>query len=135
MDLIVDANILFAALIKEGATKELLFNENIHLFAPEFLIEEFSEHKKEILEKTHRSEGEFYEIFKVLQQIINIIPKEYFEDCLEKASEISPDKDDVEYFALALKLNCPIWTNETRLGKQDTVKTYRTKELIEIFRL
>jgi len=51
MYLIVDANILFAALIKQGKTDELLFVDHLHLFAPEFILIEFEKHKKEILQK------------------------------------------------------------------------------------
>ena len=49
MDLIVDANILFAALIKDSITMGFFFNRDFHLFAPEFLLEEFYKHKEEIL--------------------------------------------------------------------------------------
>jgi len=40
MNLIVDANILFSALIKEGLTAELLISDKLQLFAPEFLFTE-----------------------------------------------------------------------------------------------
>ncbi|MFH0713838.1 MAG: PIN domain-containing protein [Candidatus Micrarchaeota archaeon] len=55
MDLVVDANILFASLIKQGKTIELLFNEDFRLFAPEFIIEELLEHEEEILQKSKRT--------------------------------------------------------------------------------
>jgi len=55
MKLVIDANILFAALIKEGSTAELLISDKIQLFAPEFLFKEFSKYKNLILKKTHRS--------------------------------------------------------------------------------
>ena len=51
MDLIVDANVLFAALIKEGLTSDLLFVDDFHLYAPEFLLVEFTKYKEEILRK------------------------------------------------------------------------------------
>lgn len=50
-----------------------------------------------------------------------------------RAKEISPDKNDIAYFALALKLKCPIWTNDKKLKDQDEIKVYSTSELIEIF--
>ena len=40
MKFIVDANILFAALIKEGKTAELLLNPSFTLYAPDFLCQE-----------------------------------------------------------------------------------------------
>jgi predicted nucleic acid-binding protein len=41
MILIVDANILFAALIKNSLTAELIFNADFQLYTCEFIIEEF----------------------------------------------------------------------------------------------
>ncbi len=39
MDLVVDANILFAALIKKGITSELFFEDELYLITPEFILE------------------------------------------------------------------------------------------------
>ncbi len=131
MDLILDANILFAALIKDSFTAEIIFNENIHLFAPEFLFREFLKHKDEILRKTKRSSEDFNEIFRLLQQIITIMPKEEFYEYLNEAENFSPNPDDVQYFALALKLNISLWSNDDKLKKQDKVKIYSTEEIIK----
>ncbi len=133
MDLIIDANILFAALIKEGKTIELLFNEDTHLFAPEFLLVEFTNHKEEILKKTKRTEEEFNDILEILKNIIAIIPKEEFEEFLKEAETISQDKNDVQYIALALKLRLPIWSNDKDLKQQNKIIIYHTHDLIKIF--
>ena len=53
MDLVIDVNVLFSALIKRGKTEELLFKEAFHLFAPEFLFDEFEAYRERILEKTY----------------------------------------------------------------------------------
>ena len=42
MDLVVDANEIFAALIKESKTHELIFDERLHLFTTEFFFAEFN---------------------------------------------------------------------------------------------
>jgi predicted nucleic acid-binding protein len=101
MNLVVDANVVISSLIKD-----------------------------EILLKTKRSETEFNELFCLLKSLINIIPKEEFTDYLIPAEKICPDKDDVQYFALALKLTCAIWSNDKILKKnQDSVKIYSTSDL------
>ena len=132
MDIVADANVIFSALIKEGVTAELLFNEDLHVFAPEFLLEEFSKHKDVILSKTKRTEQDFREIVGILEQIITFFPREGLELFLERASEISPDEDDVPYFALALRLGCPIWSNDKKIKEQGAIKVYSTHELVEI---
>ncbi|EFK96340.1 protein containing Nucleotide binding protein, PINc domain [sediment metagenome] len=132
MNLVIDANILFSLLIKEGKTIELLLDLSINLFTPEFIFTEFEKHKQEILKKTNRSEEEFDEILNILEEIITIVPSEEFKDFQEIAKGISPDPDDIMYFALALKLNCPIWTNDKKLKQQDKVKIYSTSDLAEL---
>ena len=130
MQLVVDANILFAALIKDGATIEILVNSSGRLFAPEFVLEEFREHEKEILKKTKRTPEEFESIFESLNEMINVIPKEEYQEMLAAAEKIAPDPDDVPYLALALKLGIPIWSNDKELKGQKRVKVYNTKELM-----
>ena len=59
MILIVDANVLFAALIKKGVTSALLLEEEIDLFAPQYIFEEFDKYRDEILAKTQRPSDQF----------------------------------------------------------------------------
>ena len=47
-----------------------------------------------------------------------------------QALQLSPDLKDAPYIALALKLNCPIWSQDKALKKQSVVKIYSTEELI-----
>ena len=51
MKLIIDANILFASLIKESSTRKIILDENFSFYVPKFLIEEFLEHIEELEEK------------------------------------------------------------------------------------
>ncbi len=60
MDLVVDANIVIAVLIKEGITHSLLFREDLHLYTSEYIFEEIENHKEELLGKTKRTEQDFY---------------------------------------------------------------------------
>ena len=92
MDLVIDANILFSALIKDSFTSTIIFSDTFRLFTPEFISTELEKHKE----------------------------------------EITPDLDDMVYFALALKLNCPIWSNDKKLKQQNKIKIYHTHELNKI---
>lgn len=132
MDLVVDANILISALIKESTTSDMLFRNDLHLFAPEFIFLELEKHKKEVKNKIKRTEEDFERLIKIFERRIEIIPKEEIEVFLERAEEISPDIKDVAYVALALKLNCCIWSNDKILrDKQSIIKVYSTNELYD----
>ncbi len=134
MDLVVDANILFSALIKRGKTEEIIFEEDLHLFAPEFIFEEFDKYKSSILNKTERTNEEFEELMEILKKKIKTVPNEETERFIVEARRISPDKKDADYFALALKLKCPIWSQDNALKeKQKEVTVYLTDELDMMF--
>jgi len=134
MNLIIDANVLFASLIREGKTIEILLNPFFNFYAPEFLFDEFEKYKEEILRKTYRKEGEFLEILDKLKELVTIIPREDYKEKIRAAEEISPDANDFDYFALALKLNCAIWSNDKKLKEQKRVKVYSTEELINLLK-
>jgi len=130
MKLVVDANVLFSLLIKEGKTKELFMDFSLDLYAPEFVFDELEKHRQEILEKTKRSNDEFNSVLDIFEKIVKVVPTKDLTAYAENAKQISPDENDVSYFALALKLNCPIWSNDKELKKQNKIKVYSTEDLI-----
>ncbi|HLC81483.1 MAG TPA: PIN domain-containing protein [Candidatus Nanoarchaeia archaeon] len=132
MDLVIDANVLFSALIKDSFAYNLLFSDAFHIFTPEYIFTELEKHKAEILEKTERTIEEFFRLVETLKRRINIIPLEELIPYVDEAEKLTPDPDDVAYFALALKLNCAIWSNDKKLKEQDKIKVYHTHELSKI---
>ncbi len=134
MDLIVDANIIFSALIRQGVTAKLLFVDDLHLYAPEFLLAEVQKHYNYLSKKTHRKKEEFESIYSIFKKRIIFIPEDYLKSYLIKADKISPDPDDSIYFAAALRMNVSIWSNEKRLTKQDKINIYTTKQLYESYK-
>ncbi|MBD3312895.1 PIN domain-containing protein [Candidatus Woesearchaeota archaeon] len=132
MNLVIDANILFSALIKNSLTAELIFNQELRLYTCEFIIEEFFKYETEILLKTHRTEGQWITIMHQLREIITVIPKEEYSQFMDEAEKLCPDPKDAIYFALALRLGCPIWSNDKRLKDQESIRIYSTAELKDI---
>jgi predicted nucleic acid-binding protein len=122
MRLVVDANILFAALIKGGSTVELLISDKLQLFTPEFLFLEFTKYEGLILKKTHRSNEEFSEFLELLKEHITTFPKKEITPFIYKAEEISPDPKDTVYLALAFALKSNMYINIQRYKKGDFYK-------------
>ncbi len=134
MDLVVDANVVISCLITSGTkTAELFFSENVHLFAPEFLKAEIGKYKEEINKKSGLDAGNFELMLNILSAKIDFIPFSDFEKFLPKAIAICPDPNDIEYFAVALKYACALWSNDKALKKQDEVKVLSTTELLKLF--
>ncbi len=132
MRLVVDTNILFSFFKRDSLTRELVSRfEILELFTPSFCIEEILKWKETICRKCGISERSFEEILDELKVFIKVVPLSEYSEFLKKAKEICPDPDDVDFFALALKLKCPIWSNDFKLKKQPKVEILSTKELIE----
>lgn len=133
MEFVIDANIFMSALIAtEGKTFDLIFNDRIKLFSVEKLLVELEEHKEEILTKSGLSEYDFEVFLSLVSSEIEFVSYSEFEKFIPEAEKITPDQDDTEYFALALKLKCGIWSNDKRLKEQNKVKVYSTSEVIKL---
>jgi len=134
MDLVVDANILFSALIKNGTTRNLLIFQRFNLFSAEYIFEEFKNHTKEIESKIKVENNELKDLLDMLllESNITFIPLKELKPFKDNAIKISPDPKDAIYFAVALKLNCPIWSNDKELKKQKHVKIYSTKDILRV---
>ena len=134
MDFVVDANIVVSCLITSGTkTNELFFSENVRLLAPEFLKVELEKHKEEIINKSGLNVDNFDLLLNILFARINFFSFSDFEKFLPQAIAACPDPNDIEYFAVALKLRCPLWSNDKRLKGQKEVTVLSTTELLKLF--
>lgn len=132
MELIVDANIMFAALIKDNHTRHLVLVNSGQLYLPEFFFEEIKTHLEVISEKANLSSEQIVNLLEnfLILGNVQVVPLIEFQEFLKEAEKISPDPKDVPYLALALKMRCPLWSNDHDLKKQDRIKIISTLELI-----
>ncbi|MFB6246684.1 MAG: PIN domain-containing protein [Candidatus Pacearchaeota archaeon] len=128
---VVDANILFSALIaEEGKTREFILFSNVSLYAPEYLMEEIEKYEETIIKKSGLSKESIETAKSIILSRINILPKSEFRNFMNKASKICPDPNDEEYFALVLKLECPLRSDDKKL-KESGIKVLTTSEILE----
>jgi predicted nucleic acid-binding protein len=133
MQLVIDANILVSAFLKHAATRELLTDENLKLFAPEYFQWEIERIlKNQSFEKRVKlNQLEIEELLTFLFGHITIIPKEEYSPFLEKAEQEAP-LDDAPYIALSLALKIPLWSNDSALKEMSSVQVLTTPELIKL---
>jgi len=132
MRLVVDANILFSFFKKASFTRRfILSHPEIELFTPLYVFDELEEHKEEVKSKAKIDDIIFELSKKELLEYVTVVPLDEFKDSWAEAKQISPDPDDVEYLAVALSLNCAIWSKDKDLKeKQSRVKVFSTSDLI-----
>ena len=129
MLLVVDMNILFSFFKKDSFTRKLLTKSDLELYSPRYALDELNKHLDELILKAKINIGVF-ELYKsILPFFVEFVSASEYKDFKNEAELITPDPDDTQYFALALKLGCAIWSNDKLLKKQDKVKVFSTSEL------
>ncbi len=129
MRLVVDSNVVFSALISKNYSANLIFSNELQLIAPEFIQIEFKRHQLEIQKKSGLSAKELSISGALIFGHIQVYPKEEYDHFKTRAQSISPDPNDWPFFALALKENCPIWSNDKKIKQQKQIIVYSTHEL------
>jgi len=131
--LVIDANALFAALIKDGTSRKVLFAEGVEYLAPEGLMTAFTKHYEEIRAKTKGQKKDFDELCTLALGRVTIIKKEHYIDYVIPASRLTADKEDWQFLALALADGCDIWTSDKGFAGQKRVRIRTTAELAKEF--
>ena len=67
---------------------------------------------------------------KLLEPEFTMFSRQEYTDKLPEGLKLAPHTKDLEYFALALRFDFPIWSNEKAFNKQSKVKVFSTSDLI-----
>ena len=131
LKLVADANVLFSALLRSGATRRLWFNPENRLFAPRFLVQEALSKRGELLKKYSGSSEEFDRLQSLHLRQVTLISDEELLPFLPAAASLSSDPKDWLYLACALYKDAGIWTHDKEFQKQARIKIYSTESLME----
>ena len=130
MILTIDANPFIAGFLRDSTSRRIMLSEKVVLYSPDWLIAEFERNEVELFEKFPSSK-DFFETKASLLKFVNIVPESEYSTYIGEASKLARHSKDVPYFALALYLNCSIWSDEKSFKQQSKVKVYSTSELIK----
>jgi len=138
VNLVVDTNIVFSAIWNSnGRIANLLIRKTkLNLYSPIFLLIELSNHQHKLSKKLSLESEQFLELKHLTTRRIRFIDEERISsENWNKANELAKviDSDDVTFVALALELNCPLWTGDKKLSKSlAEVQTLQTHEIYEL---
>jgi len=138
--LIVDAEVIFASLIKRGFTLDLiklLKEKGYKLVTPEYIFEEVRRKEKKLLKYSKLEVSKLWYVLFLTLEKITPIPKEEYEEFIEESKEISPE-EDFPYTALALMYKSlgrkpRIWSHDPEFKKmlEGKIPFVSTKELLK----
>lgn len=134
MELVVDANILVAGFLRAAVTRELLLDERLTLWTPEYALLETQRIllTPRIQRKFGTRSSERVKLaLAAMTGRIQVIPERTYRMNFSEAKQHVPDPADAPYMALALHLKIPIWSNDTLLKAQDRVVVYTTQEVLD----
>lgn len=135
MKVVLDTNIL-VSFFRPNPVSEIISKSksfNLHLFSPEYAIEELKKNKQDVLKYSGFTPKQFDEKLSKLIAFVKIIPKDSFKEFKSEAKQLAPHDKDIPIFALALKLDCAIWSNEPAFKEQSKINVLSTRDMIEIF--
>jgi len=144
LKLVVDTNILFSFFKKESFTRKLIIDSSLELISPEVALKELQKYSKELSIKSKISKEDFDYMFSLLKEHVEFVPlyvyKSEFKASLKIAEKFSKNDveeflDDIDFFALASKERCSIWSKDTLFKKQSIITVFNTTELTKHFRL
>ena len=118
MNIVVDTNIVFSALINSRSTiSEIIVTpyNNFKYYTSNYLFDELEEHKSKLQKASKLSEKEIdrtkLELFKYIDIIsLEIIPAEIWQEAKNLTFDIDPD--DIPFVALSIYLDAYLWTGD-----------------------
>lgn len=134
MLLVVDANVVFSALVNKGETYQV-FERNsrqkkFSFIAPEYMFLEIELKTAKLLSITALTANEVSDAYLFIRKQIEMISFSEFSDTLAEAQK--RNYDDAPYIALALKRRCAIFSGDKQLKQQAKIPIYSPRELLTI---
>lgn len=129
MNIVIDSNVLFSALIRDSTTRKLILEYDGFFLFPSFIFEEIGKHKGELLQKSGMPAEEFNALLDILLEKVIIVPAEallrHRKEAWDLVKDIDPD--DAVFVACALAFpGSVIWSDDKHLKGIGKVKVLNT---------
>lgn len=138
MRLVLDSNILIAALVKDSLTREIILMPGFEFLLPEFAFEEIARHRTRIARLARLTPEDVDLLLSLLMESVTVIPmNRILPHWTEAVAMIGArDPDDVPFVALALaEPNDGIWSNDRDYESLSGIKIWTTAKIKAQLRL
>ena len=142
MKLVVDTNVLVTFFWRNSVFNRFLLEKNLILFSSELALEEINRNSPKVLKKAKLSLEEFKKLRRELALKVEFVPLEEYSKLFKKAERLAESfkedeksnfLKDIDFFALALYLDIPLWSNDKLFKKQSEAVVFSTEDLIKLF--
>ncbi len=129
---IVDANVLFGALLRDGTTRHLLLYGDLDLHTPSTIWAEFERNRPYLLKKSRVTGAAFDLLLGALRDRTGDLPPALIRARLPEA-EAGLGRGvplDAPYVATALALSATLWTQDKELKAKAPVPAVSTEDVV-----
>ena len=133
MRLVLDTNILIAALIKDSLTRNILFLPDFEFLVPEYALEEVNRHRAKIARHSRLKYREIDLLLSLLLESVTVVTAEKIEPHMKTAEALigNIDPGDVPFVAVALAVeNDGIWSNDRAFERLSGIKLWKTSDIM-----
>lgn len=130
--IVVDANVLFGALLRDGTTRHVLLYGALDLHTPPTVWDEFGRNRAYLLTKSGATEAAFDLLVGALRDRVADVPLLLIRQRMPEARKrVGTDgKLDAPYVAAALALGATLWTQDKRLRAWAGVACLSTEDIV-----
>ena len=130
--LVIDANIVMTALLRDGATRHLLLSSRLDLHAPETLWGELERNRPYLFAKSGATDAAYRLLFDLLRSKIKGVPVEVLRENIQKArARLHPKgASDAPYLAAAIAIRGTLWTHDKRFSRSARVPAVVTRDVL-----
>jgi len=130
--LVVDANVLVGALLRDSTNRNLILHGQLDLHAPEWLWDEFERNRSLLLKKSRATGASLDLLIERLQDQVRSIPMATIEQHVQTALKRVGDANeyDAPYVAAAIAIEGGVWTHDKTLGELAGVPCFTTGQIL-----
>ena len=135
MNIIIDSNVLFSALIRDSISRRIILEYGGFFLFPSFIFEEMEKHKETLLKKSEMDTKDFNLLLNILLRKVMIVPTEVLFPYRKEAYEIIKKIDPGDTLFIACALAYPdscIWSDDKKSKKQSKIRIVNTSEMFTI---
>ena len=133
MKVVIDANRIVAALLKQSTTRDILLDNVFEFVTPDHTLFEMEEHRDELQKKTKLTKEEFDILLALIFERINILPESLYAPFLNECGEDVEDIDDAPYLAACLASKAiGIWSHDLHLLNQKKVSVFTNIVMLKL---
>ena len=133
MKIVIDANRIVAALIKQSTTRDILLDEAFEFVTPDHTLSEIEGHREELQKKAKLTTEEFDVLLALLFERITILPKSVYSGFIDDCKDLIEDADDVPYLATCLaSRSSGIWSHDPHFLKQKMASVFTNIDMLRL---